>query len=56
MVDEVLAEEQPTTPQKPDPQMDVLLVETVDGGKLVSNEGRLIWQSPAGSRTVMAGA
>ena len=35
---------------------DVLIVESPDGGKLVTNAGQLIWVSPTGSRTVIAGA
>lgn len=35
---------------------DVVIVESPDGGKLVTNGGQLIWVSPAGSRTIVAGA
>lgn len=35
---------------------DVVIIESLDGGKLVSNGGQLVWVSPAGSRTIVAGA
>lgn len=35
---------------------EIVIIESPDGGKLVSLDGQLIWVSPSGSRTIIAGA
>jgi hypothetical protein len=46
-----------TPPQVPILQPgDIIVVASIDGGHLVSNEGALFWVSPIGTRTIIAGA
>lgn len=55
VVDPVVPE--PVEPEVPANAYDTIVVGAMNGGKLVTNrEGQLLWVSPNGTRTVIAGA
>lgn len=54
-IPEVVEPVVPIVPPGIDPA-DELLLSPISGGNLVTNAGRLLWVSPAGTRTIIAGA
>lgn len=54
---EQIVEEPVVEPEPPVDAFDVIVVGAMNGGKLVTNrDGQLLWVSPNGTRTVIAGA
>lgn len=63
MADEIVEPaviEEPVIIEEPTPAVDAfdtIVVGAMNGGKLVTNrEGQLLWVSPNGTRTILAGA